>query len=483
MYGAEESYHRPRFRGADDIVSLLAAGTAGTVGTINRTGEQLAESYGQMPRLLGAGVKNFTESYRNAEERLRQREIEDEAREMQQESHEQRMSLGRQAEERGTIELDELKNEQGYWNTPYGPAGGMGPVLPDKGMSRRDVQRSQQMRMGELGVTQAEEGIASTKAQRENAARALELQEKTLGISAGAARRQQQLLDLELQRARDADASAALGAALSQAPVQMPEGQQGPLPPSQLEAVKQQLRARGMDEIKINTLLTQAQAQHAQNQQQQSLLRRRIDPGYATAQDQLTSIQNRLPALDSLVSSAQKYSTIPLEQDMSQDAQVALQGVKSGLQAASFDPATGERLAQGVGNSFDFDPLRGASDFFRGRDTGGFIQTGPEQAKQAVQNVLASYEAQVANLASQAQISGDPQLMQQATMLKARIDSYKQLLGAGAVPGSHNNWQPNPQGGGFFAPRGGGMPQGAPQMANDEPAMMPQNVGGGRRSQ
>lgn len=444
-YGAEEGYSRPRFRGTDDILSLMASATSQTVDTINRTGENLAHSYGQMPKLLGEGVKGFADSYRNAEERVRDKALEDEDRKLRKQEHDLTMKQGEQATKRGDIELSRLNSEEAWYNTPYGPAGGVGPNLPGKGMTRRDVERENKAKLSNLGVSEAEEGIKTTQATRANDAKRLELENKRLSIEAAGHAQQNKLLQEQLRNIKDQRAGGQVGAALSMDAnqSQLPPGQAGPPAPprtSQMDTVVQNLKAQGYNDIDIQTITSQQRAAQATAAREKSFIDRTVDPAGAAVQTQLTTINQKLPELRNLVGAVQRYKQIPSFDDTSPDAQMALQQVQSGLKGASFDPTTGQNLANNVNGGYGF-------SFTRGVTGGDFVQSSHEQAKQATLNVIQNFEAQANALASQGQIRNDPSLIQQAQVMKAELATYKQQLEGGANPQTHNTWQPGGVGG------------------------------------
>ncbi len=441
-YGSEE-YYRPRYRGADDIVSLMSNATSDAVNTINRTGENVARSYGERPKLLGDAVKGFADSYRASQDRVRRQELEDERRKQLSEEHALSMKTGNQSADLNDIKLKAARSEEDWFNTPYGDASA-GPTMPGKGMSRRDIQREQGMKMGELGLTGAEENIKTSQVQRENSTKSLEAQiaaaKAAQGAAAAAQARADKMFQMQLDEYKQSKAAAAIGAALSQdtqAPVQNPTV--GPPQPSRLDQVTGEYGKQGMDPITLATLTTQQRGAAAKNAKEQSLLDRKIDPALASQQDQLTNLAQKMPALTQLAGATQAFKGIPALQSGTNEAQTAKTALQQAIQGASLDPVTGQKLAQSLDGG-----MLGVNDFsfskiFAGQNP---VQTATDQAQQAALNIISNYEQQIGQLEATAKGTFNKQMMDQAMQMRAQVTALKQqVMGEGGGP-QVDTWQP-----------------------------------------
>lgn len=436
-YGAEESYYRPRLRGTDDILSIMSAATSQGVDTINRTGDSLARSYGERPRIIGDAVEGFMRGQRDLEERERRRGLED-----------LRKKAIEQDVERGKLDLDRLKSEEDWYNTSYGPAGGMGPVLPGKGMTRRDVQREQGMRAGELGLTQSEENIASSKAQRENAAKALELQLKQINASAGmnAANnaRQEQLFQEQMRTLKEGRAAEEINALLLQNPNLTTLGTDQAGPPGQLDAVGGKY---GVDPGRLNTLAQQQRATIAANARQQSMIDTTMNPLIAPVTRKLGELESSLGGIAQLANSVKTLDAVPFEKMSGNDYANQVEAVRTSLRIA--DPQMGDRMAQQIGGA-NIQPIKG---FFEGEK---FFEGPATQGKKAAMQLITQKRAEAVQLIAEARNTGNKQLIEKAEALLGGIQNAENILKAGGDPQRHNQFQPvAPQGpqNNMFQPR------------------------------
>ena len=446
---SEESYfgRRPRFAGNDDIIGLMQSGTAQTVDTINRTGEQLARTYADIPRALGEGVRGTVESYKRAEKSAFEREMAEEDRARAKDAHEQLKTLTGLQIDAARRADDDAKREKAWWDEGFMAPGQAGPPAPvGLGMSRRQTKRDAELsdsladigRKGELftlNKTQAEEAIRTAKAQRAAAAAA--------AAAAGKAqqwqetdRNEQRLLE-DLTSAAGQDLSASMG----------PQPTTGPARPGDLSTsqIMAALSARGVSPERAQTLLAQARGTAGSNMRQQSTIDRNVEPQGAALQDRIVSLAQKAPQIATLVGDLGQLTSINSMDDISPEAMKSYNKLVVGLQQV--DPATGAMLAKTIPGSWDVDA---AGLFTSGRP---LVRTRSDVATNAVREVISNLKQEAEAALGQALARGDvagQHLANSATNVLNQLKFYEMSLGTGANPGGHNPAPPPRQ---FFSPQ------------------------------
>jgi hypothetical protein len=423
----------------------MQSGTGQSVDTINRTGENLARVYGEMPRAIGEGVRGTVESYKKAEKEAYDRKLSEEDRARAKEAFGLDKDVKRL--QISTLERGErdAKSEEEWWNQlTMAPGVTSSYTEPWNSPTRRNAKRQsdydeylaapgRNAKQFDLTLEQLREQIRASKANSGASASQAALNKKLLERQIQSEEEQKYLQALEMAAVVDMTA-----------PKQFP-GDQGPPRPAGLEVDKVLASLPGgIDPIRKQTLAGLARKNAAQAAQQGSMIGRTVDPAGRVIQDQLLELQGNLGKIANLAGVVSRYSQVPTEKLGSEDAARALSEVRRGLEAAAFSPDQAQQLKQ-MAEGEGFRPLSGLSDEFRGNESGGFYQTSQEGSVEATKTLLQSYRTQAQNALAQATTYGDANMKNQAQYILAGIDRSLQLIGAGADPASHNRFTPTPQ--------------------------------------
>jgi hypothetical protein len=468
MYGAEEYYSRPRFRGTDDILQLMAGGTSQAVDTINRTGDSLARSNADKAREIGDAFRNIGAMIARKREDRRLRERQEKFDTEHSEEHTARMKQFGTQQEAADLDLKAKKAEESYLDEdassgdptkPREPGGWISESLISPAASnppnyvqapttthtgtRRQQLLADKMKLSGLGITQAEEGIKTQQHTRDTQDKTLTITEKQLAATmaqlaaserraAAAEKRMNEQWDLQKGQINEEKAAQAIGAALSQNPNQgiMGAGQMGP--PGQLDQIGQQYH---LDPTRLGTLTQQQRLAQAKNARDQSMIDITMNPTVAPIQEKLVALENQLGSLAGVTSAVSDLDKVDFMHMRGDDYANKIQAVKAGLAGA--DPVLGPRMAQQIGGTnFNMTGFNGGEQFFEGPAT---------QGKKAAFQIINQQRAQATQLLAEAKNTGNMALIQKANAILAGIDNSFQVLQAGGNPNTHNTFQPMPQ--------------------------------------
>jgi hypothetical protein len=415
----------------------MQSGTAQSVDTINRTGENLARVYGEMPRAIGEGVRGTVQAYKKAEKEAYDRTLSEEDRARVKESFEidkKLKGLQTSAAERADREA---KADEDWLNSPHMAPGVMSSyVEPWNSPNKRTAMKQagfdellatpgRNTKKFDLDLKLSEEQIAAARAQRAAAAAAIA--------------RGNQMDDLNIKQIKRTDLIGQFKGALMTGDTDL------------LPKITSAALAANFTAEQINAMKAEAQAGFNSARAEKEITDAQITTEGQALTAKIGDLDKKILGLGRVGQKLGQWkaaNSTPFLTSGTSEGNETFKNLRSEL--ASFNPEAAANLNR-VG---DFDVSRGLAG-------NGYFEGAKEGVEKLTNRVVAEAEAELAQIEVEAVRFNNQRILAQIAGKKEQLKNIRNLITVGADPSTHNSdpltpMQQQPQRG-FFDPKDDGV--------------------------